>query len=182
MARMSDREEESRRTLVRRAQRKAGERSATLARRLMDISEATLRKLALEPDLRKIVDHARSITAKGARRREERGLAGALRGEDIPKIVARLAQVEATGNAEPELLHLAERWRTRLIEEGLTAAAEFPGGAVDPLPQLMMKARSERDTGRPPGAARALFRHVHAVLAAAAAAEAAAAADAADDD
>jgi ribosomal 50S subunit-associated protein YjgA (DUF615 family) len=47
-----------------------------------------------------------------------------------------------------------------MIEEGVAAAAEFPGGSDDVLVRMIDAARRERDTGRPPGAARALFRHI----------------------
>ncbi len=43
---------------------------------------------------------------------------------------------------------------------GVAAAATFPGGVDDELPRLIDAAQRERATGRPPGAARALFRHI----------------------
>jgi len=46
----------------------------------------------------------------------------------------------------------------------MSAAAELPGGADDELPRLVEAARRERATGRPPGAARALFRHIVELL------------------
>jgi ribosome-associated protein len=75
-----------------------------------------------------------------------------------------MANVEATGNADPRMFHAAERWRERLLEEGSKAAEEFPGGNIDPLPLLIQNARRERDTKKPPGAGRALFRHIMTVL------------------
>jgi len=157
-------DQESRRTQARRERRKAGDRSADLANALMKLPASQLAKLELDEDLREVVDRARAITSLVARRRAERTLAGDLRRHDLVALARQLANVHATGAAEPQLLHAAERWRTRLIEEGLAAAAEFPGGSADPLPQLITQARRERDTGKPPGAARALFRHVVTVL------------------
>jgi len=154
---------ESRRQLARRELRRAGDRSARVASTIMQLSASSLAKLELDDELREVVDRARAVTAKGARRREERALAGALRRVDLAALETRLANVQATGAADPRLFHLAEHWRTRLIED-VAAAAEFPGGASDPLPQLIEHARRERTTGRPPGAARALFRHVLAAL------------------
>ncbi len=101
---------------------------------------------------------------KGAVLRAEMLVAGYLRGVDIGDLQQRMANIEATGNADPKMFHSAERWRTRLIEEGSKAAEEFPGGNVDPLPKLIQNAQRERDTGKPPGAGRALFRHVMTVL------------------
>jgi ribosome-associated protein len=163
---MADRDDrgESRRQIARRQQRKAGDRSARLANALMKLPVSALGKLGLDEDLRASVDRARAVTAHGARRRAERTLAGALRRSDLVALDARLAQVQATGAAEPQQFHRAEQWRARMIEEGLAAAAEFPGGAAEPLPQLIASAQRERATGKPPGAARALFRHIVAVL------------------
>ncbi|HTL38497.1 MAG TPA: ribosome biogenesis factor YjgA [Kofleriaceae bacterium] len=157
-------DDENPRVLAKRQKRAAGDRSATLARTLMQLPDSTIEKLELGEDLQHEVDQARRITSQIARRRAERALAGALRAEDLVELQKKLDTVLETGSAQPRLLHLAEQWRARLIEEGLAAAAEFPGGAADPLPQLIQNARRERDTGKPPGAKRALFRHVMKVL------------------
>ncbi len=130
----------------------------------MELSDAALSKLDVDDDLRNAIVTARKVTQAIARRRAERTLAGYLRGVDIADLQQRMANVEATGTADPRLFHAAEQWRARLIEEGTKAADELPGGNVDPLPLLIQNARRERDTGKPPGAARALFRHVMTVL------------------
>ena len=158
------RDDESRRQTAQREKRQAGDRSARVARQLMEMSDAVFAKLDLDEELRDEIEEARRVTSAIARRRAERTLAGVLRGVDIADVQQRMANVEATGSADPRLFHAAEKWRARLIEEGSAAAAEFPGGYVDPLPQLIQNARRERDTGKPPGAARALFRHVMSVL------------------
>jgi ribosome-associated protein len=158
------RDDESRRQTAQREKKQAGDRSARVARQLMEMSDAVFAKLDLDEELRAEVEEARRVPSPIARRRAERTLAGVLRGVDIADVQQRMANVEATGNADPRLFHAAEKWRARLIEEGSAAAAEFPGGYVDPLPQLIQNARRERDTGKPPGAARALFRHVMSVL------------------
>jgi ribosome-associated protein len=170
---------ESRRQAARREQRVAGDRSARVARKLMGLPEAAVGKLKLDDELGAVVARARAVTATIARRRAERTLAGALLRADLADLERRLANVEAAGAAEPRLFKLAERWRARLIDEGPTAAAELPGGPHDDLPGLIHQARRERDTGKPRGAARALFRHVFALLEADS--RAAASGDAADD-
>jgi ribosome-associated protein len=181
---MADRDDrgESRRQIARRQQRKAGDRSARLANALMKLPVSALGKLGLDEDLCASVDRARAVTAHVARRRAERTLAGDLRRIDLVALDARLAQVATTGAAEPQQFHLAEQWRARMIEEGLAAAAEFPGGVTEPLPQLIASAQRERVTGKPPGAARALFRHIVAVLKAQPATPVASGEDATTDD
>jgi ribosome-associated protein len=181
MAERDDRDE-SRRQIARRQQRNAGDRSARLANALMKLPGSALGKLGLDEDLRASVDRARAVTAHIARRRAERTLAGDLRRIDLVALAARLAQVQTTGAAEPQQLHRVEQWRARLIEGGLAAAAEFPGGVAEPLPQLIASAQRERTTGKPPGAARALFRHIAAVLKAQAAPPAASGEDATTED
>ena len=161
---MSNADDENPRVIAKRQKRAAGDRSAALARTLMQVPDTTIAKLELDEDLAHEVNQARRITSQIARRRAERSLAGALRGVDLLELQQKLDNVQETGAAEPRLFHAAEKWRARLIEEGLTAADEFPGGRAEPLPQLIQNARRERDTGKPPGAARALFRHVMSVL------------------
>ena len=161
---MSDEGEESRRQIARRKVRVAGDRSARLAKSLMEVPAHVLDKLDLDEELRASVDRARAVTAHVARRRAERGLAGDLRRAEVDDLEARITSVQQTGMAAPRLFPLAERWRARLIDEGEAAAAEFPGGATPELTALIEKARRERDVGKPPGAARALFRHVIAAL------------------
>ncbi|HUS33079.1 MAG TPA: ribosome biogenesis factor YjgA [Kofleriaceae bacterium] len=157
-------DDENPRVLAKRQKRAAGDRSAALARTLMQLPDTTIEKLELGEDLEHEVTQARRITSQIARRRAERSLAGSLRGEDLLELQRKLENVQETGSSEPRLFHLAEQWRARLIEEGIAAAAELPGGAADPLPKLIQNARRERDTGKPPGAARALFRHVMQLL------------------
>ncbi|HSD90239.1 MAG TPA: ribosome biogenesis factor YjgA [Kofleriaceae bacterium] len=161
---MSNDDDENPRVLVKRQKRAAGDRSAKLARILMQVPDTTVGKLELGEELQDEVERARKVTSQIARRRAERTLAGALRAIDLVDLQRKLDNVQATGSAEPRMFHLAEKWRARLIEEGSAAAEQFPGGNVDPLPSLIHQARRERDTGKPPGAARALFRHVLEVL------------------
>jgi len=164
---MSTRDDDTRtaRQIARSKQRRAGDRSAALAQKLMKLPDTTVRKLELDEDHRHAIDRARAVVSHVARRRAERTLAGDLRRLDnIGEIEDQLARIDETGNVDVRQFHLAEQWRARLIEEGSAALAEFPGGADDELPRLVDAARRERDTGRPPGAARALFRHITTLL------------------
>ena len=154
----------SARQIAREKQRKAGDRSTRLANTLMKLPAPAVKKLVLDEDLRDAIDRARAVTTHIARRRAERTLAGDLRRFDLVALAAQLARLHEAGSSGARELHLAEQWRARLIEEGVAAAAGFPGGASDLLVRLIDAAKRERATGRPPGAARALFRHVVDVL------------------
>jgi ribosome-associated protein len=175
-----DEDQRSNRQIARRERRDAGDRSAELARALMQLRDAAIAKLEVEDELLDAIRRARRVTAPGARRRAERELAGALRRDDLADLAARLERVQRTGAGDDRHLHAAERWRERLIVGGVAAAAELPGGVDGELGPLVARAQSERATGKPPGAARALFRHIVAALKAQEQVAAAADADAAD--
>lgn len=171
-----DDDDRTARQIARSQRRKAGDRSTRLANALMKLPAPALKKLELDEELRETIERARAVTAHIARRRAERTLAGELRRFDLPELDEQLTRLDEGGNADTRQFHLAEQWRTKLIEGGVAAAATFPGGAGDELPRLIDAAQRERATGRPPGAARALFRHIANALKAAQAAEAARAA------
>ncbi|HLU66109.1 MAG TPA: ribosome biogenesis factor YjgA [Kofleriaceae bacterium] len=158
-----DQPEESRRQVARRQRRQAGDRSARVARELMKLAPSALARLGLDEEMREAVDRARAVTSPIARRRAERTLAGELRSADLEEIEARLSRARTEGSSEARLFKLAESWRARLIEDD-RAADELAADDREELARLIAKARRERDTGKPPGAARALFRHVLALL------------------
>lgn len=167
-----DRSDKTRRQIARAAVKKDGNRSSRVAAQLMKLSDAVIRKLELSVELTDTIKRARAIPSQQARRRAERELAGELRHVNIADVSDRIAKVLETGSVETKHLHLAEQWRAKLIEGGIAAAADFPGGPDDELGRHIERARAERDTGKPPGAGRALFRHIAAILKAAMAAEA----------
>jgi ribosome-associated protein len=140
--------------------KRAGDRSAKIARTLMELKDSALAKLQLDDDLRADVTRARAVTSHIARRRAERTLAGELRRYDIAEVDEQLVKLADGTAGDARLFHAAEQWRARLIAEGMAAAADLPGEADPELPRLIDAAQRERDTGKPPGAARALFRHV----------------------
>ena len=157
---------ESRRQIARRETRKAGDRSADLAKKLMLITDAQLGKLDLDEELTHRIAQARRITALVARRREERALAGYLRGFDLVAIATRVQNVETNGVADVRAFQQIEVWRDQLIADNaaiVEVVAQLPSVTAAALAPLIANARRERATSKPPGAARALFRYlIHA--------------------
>ncbi len=164
MAITDDDRGESRRTQVRRQVRRAGDRSAELADTLMRLPASAVGKLELDEDLTAVLTRARATTSLVARRREQRTVAGALRRVDLDDLEARLASIRESGVADQRQFQLAEAWRDRLLAEGppgITALVEaMPAATALPLGELVAAGRRERATGKPPGAARALFRAI----------------------
>ena len=161
---MSRDDDRTARQISRSKTKRAGDRSAKVALQLMKLKDHQLAKLDIEDELREEIETARRVTSLIARRRAERTLAGELRHVDREVREDKLAKLDQHDAGDVRKMHEPERWRARLIEEGVAAAAELPGGHDDELPRLIHAAQRERDTGRPPGAARALFRYVMARL------------------
>jgi ribosome-associated protein len=157
-------EELSARQQKRADQRDAGQRSAKLANALMKLSAVALDKVKLDDDIRVSVDRARAVKSLIARRRAERALAGELRRYELADVEIQLGTIRETAQSESERFKEAERWRARLIDEGTAVLASFPGGGDKQLPTLIENAQREKKTGKPAGAARALFRHVAELL------------------
>ncbi len=159
---------DSRRQIVKRAQRHAGDRSAKVARLLMSIHASTLSKLEMGEDLEEVVTRARATKSLIARRREERCVASALRRIDLPAFEQRMHNVQTNGVADLRLFQLAETWRERLIAEGPAALEAFrlayPTAVNVQLEQFIVGAVRERTFGKPLGGARALFRQLIATM------------------
>jgi ribosome-associated protein len=159
-----DDDDKTARQIARSKQKRTGDRSAQLANELMKLPGHLVAKLTVDDDLREAIDRARAVTSHIARRRAERTLAGDLRRFELGEVEAALTAVAESGGADVRQFHLAEQWRTKLIEEGVAALETFPAPTDDELPRLIAAAQRERDTGRPPGAAKALFRHIATLL------------------
>lgn len=160
---MSGHDDRSERQKARAQQRRQGDRSAQLAATLMKLTDVAFARIKFDDEVREAVARARAVTSQQARRRAERALAGDLRRFDLAEVAELIANAEAN-RVDVRQFQLVERWRARLIDEGDAAIAEFPAEVDDDLRRKIAAAKSERATGRPPGAARALFRRVAELL------------------
>jgi ribosome-associated protein len=164
----------------RRERRVAGEQGGKIAHTLMGLKEADLDQLSLDEDLRWEVDQARRVTSMNARRREERRLAGVLRSYDLEALAAKLAAQQQAGGADARLFKMAESWRDRLIDgeslerflselarqkdPGDLAENHFSGNDAQTWHRLVNEARRERNSGKPKGAGKRLFRAIRAAI------------------
>ncbi len=163
-----DKEELSPRQLARRKVKEDGRRSGEAAHTLICMPEMTLRRLDMDPDLRDAFLKAQTIQNRGARRREERRLAGVLRRGDLDEVEEQLASQEKAGQADARLFQQAEAWRTRLLEEGRPALDAFLEQYTEQeeraLHKLTRDACREHVRGKPRGAKKELFRHIATLL------------------
>ena len=147
-----------------------------LAGQLADLEPGRLAKLPVPEHLAPHIAEARRITSHIARKRQLAYLAKQMRREDDEVLDAIRDALDVGGEAakqEAALLHRAERWRERLLDEGDGALAdllaEHPLADRQKLRQLVRNALDERARNKPPRAFRELFREVRELLAGAAA-------------
>jgi ribosome-associated protein len=134
----------------------------SLASRLIGLSPALLAQVPLDEPLRAAIREARSIRSNVARKRQLQFVAKLLRRGDPDPIRHALEAFGADARQLAGRQHRAEAWRDHLVETGDSALSQLllqrHDAAVQSLRQHMRKARQEADAGRPPAAARALFR------------------------
>jgi ribosome-associated protein len=134
----------------------------SLAARLIELSPALRAQLPLDEDVRKAIDQARAIRSNIARKRQLQFVAKLLRRADPEAIREGLAAFDAEARKLASRQHRSEAWRDRLLEEGDAAVSALlrqrPGTDDQRLRQLIRRARQESADGKPPAAARALFR------------------------
>jgi ribosome-associated protein len=157
---------------TRAARRAVGDRSASLARRLMQLPERHLARLNLPESVQAELDDARRIKSPIARRRQERRLAGALRNEGLEDVEATLDGLREEDRGDARSFQRVERWRDRLVGaesgdlDGLVdeLLAELPDARPAEMHELVNAARREKLRGKPKGAGRRLFRHLKTLL------------------
>lgn len=142
-----------------------------LAHQLADLDTGRLAKLPIPDHLRPHIAEAQRITSHIARKRQMAYLAKQMRREEDETLDAIRDALDAGGEAarrESALLHRAEAWRERLLEEGDTALgellAEHPGADRQRLRTLIRNAGDERAKNKPPHSYRELFRELRELL------------------
>lgn len=143
-----------------------------LAERLVAQSPARLEQLPLPEGLLEEIVRVKRITSNIAHKRELQYLAKLMRREDdetLEAIRAVLEHDKLEARREVAHLHRAEAWRDRLLAEGDVALGEFidahPDADRQALRQLVRSAVQEQARGKPPRAARELFRSLRVLTA-----------------
>jgi ribosome-associated protein len=137
---------------------------------LVELSAGELDALSLPEDVRDAVDAAREITSHGARLRQRLYIGKLLRRIDTTPIEVALDRKGAADRARVRGEHQIEEWRDRLLAaepaDWDELAQAHPNADLAELRSLANQARAERGSGRPPAAARQLFRRLRSLLAA----------------
>lgn len=134
----------------------------SLASELIALGSKQFANAPLDENLREEIRAARKITAHVARKRQLQFVAKQLRNSDTAEIEQYLESLNTDANQLTQRHHRAESWRDFLISGGDSALAEFlqlrPDADRQALRQLIRNAKQELAAGKPPAAARSLFR------------------------
>jgi len=133
----------------------------SLGERLAELTPDQLRSLALPDDLVTAVTDFRRFTKWEAKRRQMQYIGRLMRDVDPAPIAARLDALQRTSRAAVAGFHETEEWRNRMLRED-DALAKFcalhPDADRAALARLIGEAKADYAAGRPPAAARKLFR------------------------
>jgi len=134
----------------------------SLAAMLIKISPSRLAKVPLDTQLRSAVDEARKIRSNVARKRQLQYVAKLLRRIDPEPIVEAMEASNTEARQLKARHHRTETWRDHLLDNGDPAVGELlemrRSADAQAIRQLIRNAQSEAARGKPPAAARSLFR------------------------
>jgi ribosome-associated protein len=135
-----------------------------LGEELVGLSRDQLAGIDLPDELREAIAFAHRVTSHEGRRRHMQYIGKLMRTVDADDIRAAIGRATGASRVAVALMHLAERWRDRLLadDEALTDfMAERPGADVQWLRATIRAARREHGAGQPPKHARVLYRWLH---------------------
>ena len=135
-----------------------------LGEELIGLSADDFAQMPIPDNLRDAIVLARKIKSHSALKRQTQYIGKLMRSIDAEPVEEALNRLRQAHQLDVRRLHELERWRDRLITEGDAALgdllAEFPDIERSQLRQLVRNAQSERESGKPAGAGRALFRYL----------------------
>ncbi|HVC00754.1 MAG TPA: ribosome biogenesis factor YjgA [Steroidobacteraceae bacterium] len=143
------------------ARKRAADGLQGLGVELASLSDAEIATLDLPDSLLAALRELRRLTSHGAQFRQRQYIGKLMRRIDPQPLIARLAERKRTHDREVRAFQRIEHWRQRLLAAQPGAVNEFlaacPAADRTALQGLLAQARRERDAGRAPAGARALF-------------------------
>ena len=139
-----------------------------LGRRLTELKPAQLQKLTLTDKLRAALEEAHRHTARGALKRHLSFVGKLVREQpNLDDIQAYVDRLDSSTQVHAQYFHQLERWRDRLLTgqpaEQDAFLAAYPEADRQTIRQLIRQANKESTEGKPPAAARKLFKLIREV-------------------
>ena len=142
-----------------------------LAEQMTGLSDKELQRLGVDAQLRAAIDLVRPMKASGARNRQLKHCVKLMDAEELEPVTLYLRDRHSQKLAVNQTFHELESLRDRLIQGGDEALSDFLESRSDreidrqQLRQLSRDAARERESGKPAGAGRRLFRYLRETLA-----------------
>ncbi len=136
---------------------------------LFRLPPEVLKKFDLPEELRTALMEAQKISPSkhGGRKRQLQYIGKLMRQIDTAPIVAQLESFYAPSKKQTALLHLAEHWRHRLVNEPDSLALflnEFPAAEQSRFEKYICAARAEQLSGKPPKHYRLIYQEIHRLI------------------
>lgn len=135
-----------------------------LGKKLIALPSSALKSFDLPEKLEDAIRHAQSIKSHEAGRRQLQYIGKLMRDVDPEPILERFAEREGTSKAATARMHLAERWRERLLADDSLVAElidQVPQIEIQPLRAALRAAKREKGQNLPPKNYRELYRMIH---------------------
>ena len=150
------------------ARKREVEALQTLADQMSGLSDKELVRLGVDEQLRNAVNEVRSMRPSGARNRQLKHCVKFMHSEALGEVRAYLEDRHSQRVTLNRAFHEVELWRDRLIEQGDAALEDLFSRYQDldrqRTRQLCRDAIRERETAKPAGAGRRLFRYLRETL------------------
>ncbi len=138
----------------------------TIGKRLIELTDDQINKLALPETLHNAVFEAKRIKSKSALRRQIQYIGRLMRDVDPDPIVEQFARWDGKHHEENARFHALERWRDKLINESATSettalqafVTQYPNAEIQRLRHLSRNAHKEQTSNNPPKSTRELFK------------------------
>jgi ribosome-associated protein len=134
---------------------------------LVDMPEGKLQKFDLPENLRDAIYEARRLKSREAKRRHLQYIGKLMRTVDIDLIIHTLEKMDHQSQTYRQHFAQLEGWRDRLINQGSPAIEDFiqhyPQADRQQLRNLQRQANREKESNKPPAAARKLFTYLREI-------------------
>ncbi len=139
-----------------------------LGKDLVGLTASILNDVPLDDTLREAIMQARVMKHREGYRRQLQYIGKLMRSADIEAIEATIAKHQQKDVEQVHFLHLAEKWRDRLLDEGDKAVNEFlndhPDADRQYLRQLLRAALKDKKENKPPANARKMFKYLRELI------------------
>jgi ribosome-associated protein len=135
-----------------------------MGQKLVALSVEQLKTMPLPSELATAIEDIRTMTSRGARRRQMQFIGALMRQVDLSTIRQSILEIEQGAYQQAREFQRVEAWRDRLIagDEALVESIlkRCPDADRQRLGQLVRSARREKAKGLPTKSARNLFRYL----------------------